>query len=139
MNKKEAKSRLTRWILLLQEFDLEIKDKKGCENLVADHLSRLPISTTDPPVREEFPEENLMMAQSKEPWFADMVNYLATGKLKSKWEGPFIVRQIFPYDAVEIENTSGCRFKVNGQRLKPYYENAQIGIIEEIYLDEPKN
>ncbi|KAK8560973.1 hypothetical protein V6N13_026408 [Hibiscus sabdariffa] len=81
MNKKEAKPRLTRWILLLQEFDLEIKDKKGCENLVADHLSRLPISTTNPPVREEFPEENLMMAQSKEPWFADMVNYLAIGKL----------------------------------------------------------
>ncbi|KAK8573700.1 hypothetical protein V6N13_009788 [Hibiscus sabdariffa] len=79
MNKKEAKPRLTRWILLLQEFDLEIKDKKGCENLVADHLSRLPISTIDPPVREEFPEENLMMAQSKEPWFADMVNYLAIG------------------------------------------------------------
>ncbi|KAL4285062.1 hypothetical protein GQ457_16G003540 [Hibiscus cannabinus] len=61
------------------------------------------------------------------------------GKLKSKWEGPFIVTQIFPHGAIEIENTSGSRFKVNGQRLKPYYENAQVGIVEEIYLDEPKN
>ena len=41
VSKQNAKPRLIRWILLLQEFDLEIKDRKDIENQVADHLSRL--------------------------------------------------------------------------------------------------
>ena len=78
MTKKDAKPRLIRWVLLLQEFDVEIKDKKGTENLVADHLSRLEGARDDIPVNDEFPDEKLLAIEEKKavPWFADFVNYL---------------------------------------------------------------
>ena len=78
MTKKDAKPRLIRWVLLLQEFIVEIKDKKGTENLVADHLSRLEGARDDIPVNDEFPDEKLFAIEDKRevPWFADYVNYL---------------------------------------------------------------
>jgi hypothetical protein len=62
LSKKDAKSRLIQWILLLQEFDIEIRDKKGSENVVADHLSRLTMdfNEDDVPIAEMFPDEQLM-------------------------------------------------------------------------------
>ena len=52
MTKKDAKPQLIRWVLLLQEFDVEIKDKKATENLVADHLSCLEGARDDVPVND---------------------------------------------------------------------------------------
>ncbi|CAL8135312.1 unnamed protein product [Prunus armeniaca] len=73
LTKKDAKPRLIRWILLLQEFDLEIRDKKGSENVVADHLSCLVDENNGDgqilPLNESFPDEQLFVIQDKKPWF----------------------------------------------------------------------
>ena len=57
MTKKDVKPRLIRWVLLLKEFDLEIKDKKGTENLVANHLSRLEGPRDEVQINDDFPNE----------------------------------------------------------------------------------
>ncbi|GJT07900.1 reverse transcriptase domain-containing protein [Tanacetum coccineum] len=82
--KKDAKARLMRWILLLQEFDIEIRDKKGAENLAADHLSRLENPHQDKldnkEINEAFPLETLgsiALQDQSTPWFADFANYHA--------------------------------------------------------------
>ncbi|XP_042012143.1 uncharacterized protein LOC121760564 [Salvia splendens] len=105
--KKESKPRLIRWVLLLQEFDWEAVDKKGCENRVADHLSRILQEDNGEVILDAFPEEHLYLIKStpklqwinqaervdqanqgsrrqharKEPWLADMANYLVMNEL----------------------------------------------------------
>ncbi|GKB26890.1 reverse transcriptase domain-containing protein [Tanacetum coccineum] len=77
--KQDAKPRLIQWILLLQEFDIEIKDRKGTKNVAADHLSRIENDETsdDSEVDDNFLKETLMEINTKdEPWFADYANYL---------------------------------------------------------------
>ena len=88
MSKKEAKPRLIRWVLLLQEFDLEIKDKKGCDNVIVDHLSRVERSTEEEEkviLTENFPDEQLFKVSYQLPWYADIVNYLACGVVPSEF------------------------------------------------------
>ena len=77
--------RLFRWVLLLQEFDVEIKDKKGFEILVADHLLRLKIQETQQKnqaqIDDAFPNEQILVVSQAEvfPWFVDIANYLVAG------------------------------------------------------------
>ena len=52
LTKKDAKPRLICWIMLLQEFDLEIRDKNGVDNCVAVHLSRMQIQGSDLPIND---------------------------------------------------------------------------------------
>ncbi|GJU78314.1 reverse transcriptase domain-containing protein [Tanacetum coccineum] len=83
-NKQDAKPRLIRWALLLQEFTIEIRDKKGAENLAVDHLSRLENPYQEDHVgmeiNDNFPHESLSMISlnpdNKPLWFADIANYL---------------------------------------------------------------
>ena len=74
MTKKDTKPRLIQWVLLLQEFELETKDKKGTENLVAYHLSRLEGARDEVHVNDDFPDEQLLAIEDKKtvPWFASM-------------------------------------------------------------------
>ncbi|GJU95189.1 reverse transcriptase domain-containing protein [Tanacetum coccineum] len=82
-NKKDAKARLLRWVLLLQEFDFSVIDTKGAENDAADHLSRLenPYKNVFDPkeITKTFPLETLNAVNSYQstPWFVDFANYHA--------------------------------------------------------------
>ncbi|GJS38884.1 reverse transcriptase domain-containing protein [Tanacetum coccineum] len=83
--KNDAKARLLRWVLFLQEFDFKVIDTKGAENYAADHLSRLenPYENVFDPkeINKKFPLETLNMVTSRgdpsTPWFADYANYYA--------------------------------------------------------------
>nr|GEV44948.1 retroelement Pol polyprotein-like [Tanacetum cinerariifolium] len=95
--KKDAKARLLRWILLLQEFDFKVIDTKGDENYAADHLSRLenPYENVFDPkeINETFPLESLNKISHQDPstsWFADFANYHA---------GKFIIKAKKVFDS----------------------------------------
>jgi len=70
MANNDAKQRLIRWVLLLQEFDFEVKDRRGCENQVADHLSRLEGKENDEheiDIDNSFPDEQVFVITLKQP------------------------------------------------------------------------
>ncbi|GKA20637.1 reverse transcriptase domain-containing protein [Tanacetum coccineum] len=113
--KQDVKTSLIHWILVLQEFDIEIKDRKGTKNVAANHLSQIEKdeSSDDSEVDDNFPGETLMEINTKnEPWFADFVNYLVadiipkgmTYQQKNKlffdlkhyfWEEPYLFKVCF--------------------------------------------
>ena len=107
LTKKDAKPRLIGWICLLKEVDLEIKDKNGVENLVADHLSCMPITNTqDPPINDFLRDDMLLKVTASHPWYANIVNFMVSGYIllgeskkkiayESKrhlWDAPYMYR-----------------------------------------------
>ncbi|XP_076891555.1 uncharacterized protein LOC143543004 [Bidens hawaiensis] len=114
-SKQDAKPCLIRWILLIHEFDIEIRYKKGPENVAADQLSRLEraeIGDARVNINDHFPIENLMFVRAHDDsysWFAVISNFLVDGSLpmrmshqqKNKlfadvkfyiWDDPFLFR-----------------------------------------------
>ncbi|RDY02911.1 Retrovirus-related Pol polyprotein, partial [Mucuna pruriens] len=67
LKKSDAKPRLIRWMLLLQEFDIEIRDKKSTENSIVDHLSRIEKESEPMPIRDEFPDKQLLHIKASTP------------------------------------------------------------------------
>ncbi|GKC30160.1 reverse transcriptase domain-containing protein [Tanacetum coccineum] len=182
-NKKDAKARLLRWVLLLQEFDFKVIDTKGAENYAADHLSRLEnpyenvfdpkeITETFPLDRtlnvltskDQVPRDTVLREQSKairgRPIFVELRDQayenlliykektkklydskiknqifnvgdqvllfnsrlkIFSGKLKSRWSGPFTITEVYPYGTAKLSHADGSNFKVNCHRLKHYY------------------
>jgi hypothetical protein len=77
LTKKDAKPRLIKWILLLQEFDLEINDKKGVENSVSDHLSRMYFEKPQElPINDAMRDDMLYRIARSDPWYAYIVNFM---------------------------------------------------------------
>ncbi|XP_050915617.1 uncharacterized protein LOC127130692 [Lathyrus oleraceus] len=126
LKKPDAKPRLIRWMLLLQEFNVEIKDKSGVENLVVDHLSRIERNEDPFPIQDDIPDEQLFLLHGITPWFADIFNFLVAGvfptgasrsqvhKLKSDakyyvWDDPYlwnfgsdqVIRRCVPDNKIE--------------------------------------
>ena len=60
------------------------------------------------------------------------------GKLKSKRTGPYLITQVFPHGVVELKAKEGMQFKVNRERIKPYFKHAESvnEVIEAYHLDE---
>jgi hypothetical protein len=72
--KKDAKPCLIRYILLLQEFDLEIRDRKGVENVVADHFSRMNRGQDDKePIEDKMRDEHLYRVLDKDTWMIGII------------------------------------------------------------------
>nr|GEU60010.1 reverse transcriptase domain-containing protein [Tanacetum cinerariifolium] len=104
LSKQDTKPRLLRWVLLLQEFDIIIRDKKGTKNLVADHLSILENPRKDvfenKDINENFPLETLgKISSGSIPWFIDFANFHAgnfiiKGKISQRDEMPHNVIQV---------------------------------------------
>jgi hypothetical protein len=80
LTKKDAKPCLIRWIFLLQEFDLEIRDKKGVENSMADHLSHLHFKeSAEVPINDYMRYDTLLKVSTTDPCYTNIVNYIGAG------------------------------------------------------------
>jgi len=77
MNKLDLNAWIIRWLLLIQQFDLTIVDKHDNENVVANILSRVNLSTGEEGmVDDQLPNEHLFSISILSPWFSNITNYL---------------------------------------------------------------
>nr|GEZ28574.1 reverse transcriptase domain-containing protein [Tanacetum cinerariifolium] len=116
--KKDTKSRLLRWILLLQEFDFklnepsELRDQAYENSLInKERIKRLHDAKIKNRIFNVGDQVLLFNSRLK----------IFSGKLKSYWSGPFTIFEIYSYETAKLIHPDGCNFKVNCNRLKHYH------------------
>jgi hypothetical protein len=143
LTKKDAKPRLIRWILLLQEFDLEIRDKKGVENSVANHLSRLQFKeSAELPINDYMVDDTLLKVSTIDPWYTNIVNYIVAGYIppgadKKKiirdsrlhlWDDPYLYRvcadSLLAFETWKI--LEHCHSSPRGGHYGAFRTNAKV-------------
>ncbi|XP_073139087.1 uncharacterized protein [Henckelia pumila] len=128
--KKDAKPRLIRWILLLQEFDIEIKDKKKREKrlLELNHFEEFRDQAYDMAVSykertKRIHDRHIRQREFKEGEAVLLFNSrlrLFPGNLKSRWSGPYKITKVYPSGDIEIKDARNESFTVNSQSQKHY-------------------
>nr|GFA35324.1 reverse transcriptase domain-containing protein [Tanacetum cinerariifolium] len=123
--KKDAKARLLRWILLLQEFDFKVIDTRGAENYAADRLSRLenPYENIfdSKEINKTFPLESLNKVAHKDPstpWFADLANYHAGNFIIKGMTSQQKKKKLLTSSMLAILDPSGAIMEPTTQRRK---------------------
>ena len=109
MNKPIAKGWLTRWLLLLQEFNIIVLDRPGKQNTVVDFLSRIQNIKDDTLVEDKFPDEYIFSVTTQTPWFENIDIYLVTRKSPS---------QLFPKEKSKIIQTSATYSWITNESYK---------------------
>ncbi|RDX96537.1 hypothetical protein CR513_20792, partial [Mucuna pruriens] len=126
LKKPNAKPRLIRWMLFLQ-FDIEIRDKKGAENSIVDHLSRIERENDPMPIQNDFLDEQLLQMDKITPWFADMLYEV---KIESDANTTYGMIHTFEDSAVIKSFAAGKERKLQLQELEELrleaYENSWI-------------
>ena len=94
--------------------------------------------------KEKMKKDNDLKSKKREFMVGDLVLLYNSrllwflGKLKSKWNDPYLITQVFPHGAVELKTKEGVRFKVNGERIKLYFAHttSMNEVIEAYHLDK---
>ena len=115
--------------------ELDELRRESCESSQI-YKERLKVFHDKTIIRKTFePHQKVLLYSSRLHMF--------TGKLRSRWIGPFVVKVVYLYGAVEIENPeNGKSFKFNGQRLKPFLEHfdrqeSSEELVDPLYQDAP--
>ncbi|RDX97044.1 Retrovirus-related Pol polyprotein, partial [Mucuna pruriens] len=128
LKKLDAKPRLIRWMLLLQEFNIEIRDNKGAENSVADHLSIIEREIESIPIRDEFLDEQLLHMTMPTPWFVDICNFVATSQFPP--EASQLHKERLQNDAKYYIWDDPYLWRLcNDQVIRRYIPNTEINLV----------